>query len=102
WCDDGWRGVKLEDYVIYELHVGTFTHEGTFDAAIRRLDDLRDLGITAVELLPIGQFPGTRNWGYDGVYIGAAQASYGGPLALKRFVDAAHARGLAVVLDVVY
>src|SRR5439155_23690118 len=76
WQDDGWRGVALEDFVVYELHVGTFTDGGTFDAAIHRLDGLRDLGITAVELLPIGQFPGTRNWGYDGVYVGAAEASY--------------------------
>jgi maltooligosyltrehalose trehalohydrolase len=102
WHDDGWRGVGLQDYVVYELHVGTFTPEGTFDAAIVHLDGLRELGVTAVELMPIGQFPGTRNWGYDGVYVGAAQASYGGPLALKRFIDAAHSRGLAVVLDVVY
>jgi maltooligosyltrehalose trehalohydrolase len=102
WHDGGWVGVGIEDLVLYELHVGTFTDEGTFDAAIKKLDALRDLGITAIELMPIGQFPGHRNWGYDGVYVGAAQASYGGPLALKRFVDAAHARGLAVVLDVVY
>jgi maltooligosyltrehalose trehalohydrolase len=102
WHDDGWKGIALEDYVVYELHTGTFTPEGTFDAAIGRLDHLRDLGITAVELMPIGQFPGGRNWGYDGTYVGAAQASYGGPLALKRFVDAAHVRGMAVLLDVVY
>ncbi len=102
WHDAGWRGVSLEDYVIYELHVGTFTEAGTFDAAIGRLDELRDLGITAVELLPIAQFPGTRNWGYDGVYVGAAQNSYGGPLALKRLVDACHQRGMALLLDVVY
>jgi maltooligosyltrehalose trehalohydrolase len=102
WQDNGWRGIALEDLVVYELHVGTFTAEGTFDAAVARLDHLRQLGITAVELLPIGEFPGSRNWGYDGVYVGAAQSSYGGPLALKRFVDAAHARGLAVLLDVVY
>jgi maltooligosyltrehalose trehalohydrolase len=102
WHDGEWRGVALEDFVVYELHVGTVTQEGTFDAVIPRLDALRELGITAIELMPIGQFPGHRNWGYDGVYVGAAQASYGGPLALKRLVDAAHARGLAVVLDVVY
>jgi maltooligosyltrehalose trehalohydrolase len=102
WSDGAWRGITLDDFVIYELHVGTFTDEGTFDAAIDRLDELRELGITAIELLPIAQFPGTRNWGYDGVYQFAAQNSYGGPLALKRLVDAAHARGLAVVLDVVY
>ncbi len=102
WHDAGWRGVALEDYVIYELHVGTFTPAGTFDAIIPRLDALKELGITAVELLPVAQFPGGRNWGYDGVYVSAAQNTYGGPLALKRLVDACHARGLALVLDVVY
>jgi maltooligosyltrehalose trehalohydrolase len=102
WHDAGWKGVALEDYVVYELHVGTFTREGTFDAIIEHLDALKDLGITAVELLPVAQFPGTRNWGYDGVYIGAAQNSYGGPAGLKRLADACHARGLALLLDVVY
>jgi maltooligosyltrehalose trehalohydrolase len=102
WHDQGWTGVALEDHVLYELHVGTFTEEGTFDAVIPRLDALKDLGVTAVELLPIGQFPGGRNWGYDGVYVGAAQLSYGGPAGLKRLVDACHARGLALLLDVVY
>ncbi|HEX2123947.1 MAG TPA: alpha-amylase family glycosyl hydrolase, partial [Thermoanaerobaculia bacterium] len=102
WHDDGWSGVALEDYVVYELHVGTFTPEGTFDAAIARLDSLKELGITAVELLPVAQFPGARNWGYDGTYVSAAQNSYGGPRALKRLVDACHQRGLAIVLDVVY
>jgi maltooligosyltrehalose trehalohydrolase len=102
WHDAQWRGIPLDEYVIYELHVGTFTDEGTFDAIIPRLDALRDLGITAVELLPIAQFPGHRNWGYDGTYVGAAQNTYGGPLALKRLADACHARGLALVLDVVY
>jgi 1,4-alpha-glucan branching enzyme len=98
----GWRGQRLEDYVIYELHVGTFTPEGTFDAAIGRLDELRDLGVTAIEILPVAAFPGERNWGYDGAYPFAVQASYGGPAGMRRFVDAAHARGIAVVLDVVY
>jgi maltooligosyltrehalose trehalohydrolase len=102
WNDANWRGIPLEDYVLYELHVGTFTNEGTFDAVIAHLDDLKDLGITAIELMPIGQFPGTRNWGYDGVYIGAAQNSYGGPIALKRLSNACHQRGLALLLDVVY
>src|SRR5204863_2134051 len=102
WHDGGWVGVGIEDLVVYELHVGTFTDEGTFDAVIAKLDALRELGITAIELMPIGQFPGHRNWGYDGVYVGAAQLSYGGPLALMRLVDAAHVRGLAVILDVVY
>jgi maltooligosyltrehalose trehalohydrolase len=102
WHDQGWTGLPLEDYVVYELHVGTFTPEGTFDAIIARLDRLKELGVTVVELLPIAQFPGERNWGYDGTYVGAAQASYGGPRALKRLVDACHQRGLAIVLDVVY
>lgn len=102
WHDEGWAGIAIEDYVVYELHVGTFTDEGTFDAAIEQLDDLKALGITAVELLPVAQFPGTRNWGYDGTYPSAAQASYGGPRALKRLVDACHQRGLAILLDVVY
>ncbi|HVG25299.1 MAG TPA: malto-oligosyltrehalose trehalohydrolase [Thermoanaerobaculia bacterium] len=102
WHDHGWNGVALEDYVVYELHVGTFTAEGTFDAVIPHLDRLKELGITAVELLPVAQFPGGRNWGYDGVYVGAAQSTYGGPRALKRLVDACHQRGLAILLDVVY
>jgi maltooligosyltrehalose trehalohydrolase len=102
WTGGNWRGLPLQRYIIYELHVGTFTASGTFDAAIERLDDLATLGITAVELMPIAQFPGERNWGYDGVYPFAAQTSYGGPQGLKRFVNACHDRGLAVVLDVVY
>lgn len=102
WHDEGWKGIPLEDYIVYELHVGTFTSEGTFDAIIPRLDHLKELGVTVVELLPIAQFPGTRNWGYDGVYPSAAQSSYGGARALKRLVDACHQRGLAIALDVVY
>jgi maltooligosyltrehalose trehalohydrolase len=102
WTDRNWRGVALQDYVVYELHVGTFSDDGTFDAIIPRLEDLKDLGVTAIELLPVAQFPGERNWGYDGVFVGAAQNSYGGPLGLKRLVDACHARGIAVILDVVY
>lgn len=102
WTDAGWAGLPLERYVIYEIHVGTFTPEGTFDAAIGELDGLRDLGITAIEVMPVAQFPGTRNWGYDGVFPYAVQNSYGGPRGLRRFVDACHARGLAVILDVVY
>jgi maltooligosyltrehalose trehalohydrolase len=102
WTDGNWHGLPLQRYIIYELHVGTLTAPGTFDAAIERLDDLVALGITAVELMPIAQFPGERNWGYDGVYPFAAQNSYGGPQGLKRFVNACHDRGLAVVLDVVY
>jgi maltooligosyltrehalose trehalohydrolase len=102
WSDSEWRGIALEEYIIYELHVGTFTPQGTFDGVISRLDYLCDLGITAVELMPVAQFPGERNWGYDGVYPFAPQSSYGGPDGLKRLVDACHSRGLAVILDVVY
>lgn len=92
----------LEEHVIYELHVGTFTPEGTFDAIVPRLETLRTLGVTAIELMPIAQFPGGRNWGYDGVLPFAAQSSYGGVDGLRRFVDACHAHGLACILDVVY
>jgi maltooligosyltrehalose trehalohydrolase len=102
WSDSGWRGVALDELVIYELHVGTATLEGTFDALIERLDDLRDLGVTALELLPLADFPGERNWGDDGVNLFAPSRAYGGPEALRRLVDAAHMRGLAVLLDVVY
>ena len=84
------------------MHVGTFTPEGTFDAAIGQLPRLRALGVTALEIMPVAQFPGDRNWGYDGVYPFAVQNSYGGPAGLKRLVDACHRHGLAVVLDVVY
>jgi maltooligosyltrehalose trehalohydrolase len=97
-----WHGLPVEDYILYELHVGTFTFEGTFDAAAEQLQRLRDLGITAIEIMPVAQFPGSRNWGYDGVYPFAVQNSYGGPAGLRRFVDQAHQHGLAVVLDVVY
>lgn len=102
WTDGDWHGLPLESYVIYELHPGTFTQEGTLDAASRELPRLKDLGITAVELMPVAAFPGGRNWGYDGVYPWAVQSTYGGPDALRRFVDVAHRAGIAVVLDVVY
>jgi maltooligosyltrehalose trehalohydrolase len=102
WTDEGWPGVELADAVLYELHIGTFTPEGTFDAAIGQLDRLAALGITLVEVMPVNAFPGVRNWGYDGVFPFAVQESYGGPAAMARFVDAAHGRGLGVVLDVVY
>ncbi len=102
WSGVEWVGLPLADYVVYELHVGTFTPAGTFDAVIERLDALRDLGITAIELMPVAEFPGGRNWGYDGVFPFAAESAYGGPDGLRRLVDAAHRRGLAVVLDVVY
>ena len=88
--------------MLYELHVGTFTPEGTFEAAIPHLRGLRELGVTAIELMPVAEFPGRHGWGYDGVYISAAHSAYGGPLGLQRLVDAAHAEGLAVILDVVH
>ena len=102
WTDQGWRGVPLAGAVIYELHVGTFTPAGTLDAAVERLGHLADLGVAVVELMPLAPFPGRHGWGYDGVAPYAVHEPYGGPEALQRFVDAAHARGLAVCLDVVY
>jgi maltooligosyltrehalose trehalohydrolase len=102
WQDGEWPGRDLTSAVIYEMHVGTFTPGATFDAAVERLDHLVDLGVTHVELLPVNDFNGVWNWGYDGVLWYAVHESYGGPDGLKRFVDAAHAKGLAVVLDVVY
>ncbi|HEY0409035.1 MAG TPA: malto-oligosyltrehalose trehalohydrolase, partial [Candidatus Dormibacteraeota bacterium] len=102
WDDAGWRGAELSDAVIYELHVGTFTPEGTFDAAAARLGHLVDLGVTAVEIMPVAEFPGERGWGYDGVDLYAPHHAYGGPEGLRRLVDACHAHGLAAVLDVVY
>jgi maltooligosyltrehalose trehalohydrolase len=102
WTDHAWRGLALEDYVFYELHTGTFTPRGTFAGVGEKLGYLRDLGVTAVELMPVAEFPGPRNWGYDGVALYAPQSSYGGPEELKRLVDACHRAGLAVVLDVVY
>ncbi len=102
WTDGRWRGGALHGTVIYELHVGTFTAEGTFDAAIGRLDHVRDLGVHTVELMPVATFPGHHGWGYDGINLWAVHEPYGGPDGLKRFVDACHARGLAVLLDVVY
>jgi maltooligosyltrehalose trehalohydrolase len=102
WTDDGWRGRPWREAVIYELHVGTFTPEGTYAAARSRLDYLAELGITAIELMPLADTPGARNWGYDGVLPFAPEHGYGRPEDLKRFVQAAHARGLMVLLDVVY
>jgi len=102
WTDAAWSGRQLAGGLVYELHVGTFTHEGTLDAAIGRLPHLVDLGVTHVELLPVNGFNGTHNWGYDGVLWYTVQEDYGGPEAYRRFVDAAHAAGLAVVQDVVY
>jgi len=102
WSDARWRGAPLQGAVVYELHVGTFTQAGTLDAAVERLDYLAGLGVTVVELMPLAAFPGQHGWGYDGIGLWAVHEPYGGPDALKRFVDAAHARGLAVYLDVVY
>ncbi len=102
WTDAGFVPPDRSQMVLYELHVGTFTPEGTFDAVIPRLPDLAADGITAIELLPVAQFAGGRNWGYDGVLPYAVQDTYGGPRGLRRLVDAAHAAGIAVVLDVVY
>jgi maltooligosyltrehalose trehalohydrolase len=102
WRDATYIPRPLWDQVIYELHIGTFTSQGTFDAAIAELDELSDLGVGAIEIMPVAQFPGRRNWGYDGVFPFSVQNSYGGYAGLQRFVDACHARRLAVVLDVVY
>jgi len=101
WQDDAWRGLPLEQYILYEIHAGAFTPQGDFDSVIPYLGYLRDLGVTAIELMPVAQFPGNRNWGYDGVYPFAVHNSYGGPEGLKRLVDACHRQGLAVALDVV-
>ena len=102
WNDGGWEGVPLDELVLYELHVGTFSEEGTFDGVVPRLRRLRELGVTAIELMPVATFPGERGWGYDGLYTYAVHPAYGGPNGLARLVDAAHAEGLGVILDVVY
>ncbi|WP_187369351.1 malto-oligosyltrehalose trehalohydrolase [Baekduia soli] len=101
WHDQAWDGVRLEDLVLYELHVGTFTDEGTFDAVIGHLPELAALGVTAIELMPVADFPGRRGWGYDGVYVWATHEAYGGPDGLQRLVDEAHRAGIAVILDLV-
>lgn len=102
WNDSGWQPPPLESGVIYELHIGTFTAEGSFDSAIERLDYLVDLGITHIELMPLAAFPGQRGWGYDGTALYAPHHPYGGPDGLKRLINACHQRGLAILLDVVY
>ncbi len=102
WTDKQWKGIPLSDMVIYELHVGTFTEQGTFEGVISRLPYLKDLGINAIELMPLAQFPGDRNWGYDGVYPFAVQESYGGVQGLKNLVNEAHKQSIAIILDVVY
>ncbi len=102
WTDDQWPGVDQNDLIIYELHTGTFTDQGTFAAAMRRLDEVVELGVTAIELMPVAACPGKWNWGYDGVNLFAPSANYGTPDDLRRLIDIAHAKGLAVILDVVY
>src|SRR5436190_3205110 len=102
WTDDRWQAPPLASAVVYELHVGTFTPEGTFDAAIERIPHLLELGVTHVELMPVAQFPGEWGWGYDGVDLYAPHHAYGGPHGLKRLVNALHGAGLAAILDVVY
>jgi maltooligosyltrehalose trehalohydrolase len=102
WTDPKWTAPALADSIFYELHVGTFSDQGSLDGASEHLGELADLGVTTIELMPLAQFPGSRNWGYDGVYPFAVQNTYGGPLALQRFVNAAHEHGLAVAVDVVY
>jgi maltooligosyltrehalose trehalohydrolase len=102
WTDSAWRGLDPRRAVIYELHVGTFTREGTFASAAAKLSPLRDLGVTAIELMPLADFPGLRNWGYDGVALFAPSRAYGRPHDLRAFVDAAHGLGMAVLIDVVY
>ncbi|MGV3656559.1 MAG: malto-oligosyltrehalose trehalohydrolase [Chitinophagaceae bacterium] len=102
WSDAEWKAYPLESYILYELHTGTFTPEGTFAGIEQKLDYLVDLGINAIEIMPVAQFPGSRNWGYDGVFPFAVQDSYGGAEGLQKLVDACHSKGIAVVLDVVY
>lgn len=102
WKDEKWKGIPLSEMIIYELHTGTFTPEGTFNSLLSKLDHLKELGINTIEIMPISQFPGNRNWGYDGVYPFAVQESYGKPEDLKNLVDQCHSKGIAVILDVVY
>ena len=102
WNDANWKGIPLDEMIIYELHVGTFTPQGTFEGVISKLDHLLELGINTIELLPVAQFPGSRNWGYDGVYPYAVQDSYGGVEGLKNLIDICHQKGIAVLLDAVY
>ena len=102
WTDAQFHAKAFQSAIIYELHIGTFTPEGTCDAAIEKLDYLRELGVTHIELLPFAEFPGSNGWGYDGVDLFAPHAAYGGPDGLKRFIDAAHGKDLAVIMDVVY
>ncbi|RYD78581.1 MAG: malto-oligosyltrehalose trehalohydrolase [Sphingobacteriales bacterium] len=102
WTDQNWKPIAVKDYIIYEIHTGTFTPEGDFEAVINKLDYLVELGITAIEIMPVSQFSGNRNWGYDGVFPFAVQNTYGGPQQLQKLVNACHNKGIAVILDVVY
>ena len=103
WEGQDWKGIPLQEMIIYEIHTGTFTHEGTYEGMIPLLDYLKnELGVTAIELMPVAQFPGKRNWGYDGTYLYAPQNSYGGPDGLKALINACHLKNLAVIFDVVY
>ena len=102
WTDTDWQGVAIAETIIYELHVGTFTQAGTFEAIIPQLNQLKKLGINAIEIMPVAQFPGERNWGYDGVYPYAVQNSYGGPEGFKKLINACHKQGISVILDVVF
>jgi maltooligosyltrehalose trehalohydrolase len=102
WRDGDWRGLHVQGLAIYQIHVGTFTPEGTLDALSHQLERIKDLGVNAIQLLPLAEFPGDRNWGYDGVDLFAVSHVYGGPLALKRLVDEAHRVGLGVIVDVIY
>ncbi|MFW5872825.1 MAG: malto-oligosyltrehalose trehalohydrolase, partial [bacterium] len=102
WEDQGWKNIPLKDYVIYELHTGTFSEKSNFEGIIEKISYLKELGVTAIEIMPVGQFPGNRNWGYDGVYPFAVQNSYGGPLGLQKLVNECHKNNLAVILDVIY
>lgn len=102
WSDDGWKGIPVSEMIIYEIHVGTFTVGGRFVDVIPRLDEISALGINTIEIMPVAQYPGARNWGYDGVYPFAVQNSYGGAEGLKRLVNECHNKNLSVILDVVY
>ena len=99
WSDKGWKGIPMQQMIIYELHVGAFSSEGTFKGVAQKLDYLLDLGVNTIEIMPVSQFPGTRNWGYDGVYPFAPHHAYGGPNGLKEPVNACHKRGMALILD---
>ncbi|MFW6110546.1 MAG: malto-oligosyltrehalose trehalohydrolase [Thermoproteota archaeon] len=102
WSDEDWGGIPLKDMIIYELHVGTFTPQGNFEAVTNRLSEFKKLGVNTIEMMPVGQFPGNRNWGYDGTFPFAPQNTYGGPNGMKKLVNACHSQGMSLILDVVY